>query len=187
MGQGAPDGIQIRPIGAADLAAYKALRLEALRAHPEAFGSDYAEQAAEPDSAWEGRIRASLEGEASRILVAADSDAGARAGADAPRELAGMVAAFRDGGVKTRHSAILVGVYVAPRWRGRRLADAIVREAVAWCAAAGVRFVRLAVETNNVPAVRCYHRCGFQICGVQPEVIRIGDTYHDEFHMWRRV
>lgn len=187
MGQGAPDGIQIRPIRGADLAAYKALRLEALRAHPEAFGSDYAEQAAEPDSAWEGRIRASLEGEASRILVAADSGAGARAGTDAPRELAGMVAAFRDGGVKTRHSAILVGVYVAPRWRGRRLADALVREAIAWCAASGIAIARLAVAAANVPAIRCYQRCGFQICGLQPQVIRVGDTFHDEFLMWRRV
>ena len=117
MGQGVPDGIEIRAIRGADLAAYWALRLEALRAHPEAFGSDYSEQANEPDAVWEGRIRSSVEGVASRIVVAADVGGG----------LAGMAGVFRDEGVKTRHSAILVAVYVAPRWRGRRLADAMVR------------------------------------------------------------
>ena len=177
MGRGVPDGIEIRPVRGADLAAYRALRLEALRSHPEAFGADYAEQANEPDAAWEGRIRSSLDGDASRIVVAADAAGG----------LAGMAGAFRDEGAKTRHSATLVGVYVAPRWRGRRLADAMVREIVAWCAASGVRILRLAVATGNVAAVRCYHRCGFHVCGVQPEVIRVGDTYHDELLMWRRV
>jgi RimJ/RimL family protein N-acetyltransferase len=177
MGQGVIDGIEIRAIRAEDLAAYKALRLEALRSHPEAYGSDYSEQVNEPDSFWEGRIRSSVEGDASRIVVAADAGGG----------LAGMAGVFRDGGVKLRHSAVLVAVYVAPRWRGRRLADAMVGEAVAWCAGVGVRIVRLAVATGNVPAIRCYQRCGFQVCGVQSEVIRVGDTYHDELMMWRRV
>ena len=176
MVRDAPNGIEIRPVRAADLAAYKALRLEALRSHPEAFGADYAEQAGEPDAVWEGRVGSSLDGDASRIVVA-----------DAAGELAGMAGVFRDEGAKTRHSAILVGVYVAPRWRGRRLADAMVREIVAWCAAADVRILRLAVATGNVPAIRCYQRCGFHVCGVQPEVIRVGYTYHDELLMWRRV
>ena len=178
MAHAAPDGIQIRPIRPTDLQAYKALRLEALKSHPEAFGSDYSEQVNEPDSFWEARIRSSLDGRASRIVVAAD---------DSTNHLAGMAGAFRDEGIKTRHSATLVAVYVAPRYRGHRLADAIVHEILAWCAAADVRILRLAVATTNVPAIRCYHRCGFQICGLQPEVIRVGDTYHDELLMWRRV
>jgi RimJ/RimL family protein N-acetyltransferase len=139
---------------------------------------------------WEGRIRSSLDGHASRIVVAAVAnadEANADAAGDAICGLAGMAGVFRDEGVKTRHSATLVGVYVAPRWRGRRLAGAMVREVLAWCAAGGVRILRLAVATGNVPAVRCYQRCGFHVCGVQPEVIRVGDTYHDELLMWRRV
>jgi RimJ/RimL family protein N-acetyltransferase len=178
MGPRVPDGIQIRPIRPADLPAYKALRLEALQSHPEAFGSDHSEQVNEPDSFWESRIRSSLDGVASRIIVAADDSAG---------QLAGMAGAFRDEGIKTRHSATLVAVYVAPRYRGHRLADAIIHEILAWCAAAEIRILRLAVATTNVPAIRCYHRCGFQICGLQPDVIRVADTYHDELLMWRRV
>ena len=41
--------------------------------------------------------------------------------------------------------------------------------------------------TGVSEAIRCYRRCGFRVCGVQPEVIRVGDVYHDELLMWRRV
>src|SRR5262245_42902414 len=40
--------MRIRSIAMSDLGAFKALRLEALRNHPEAFGSDHDESAAEP-------------------------------------------------------------------------------------------------------------------------------------------
>jgi len=168
--------IMIRPIREADLPAYKALRLEALRSHPEAFGSDYAEQANEPESEWMNRIRSSVEGNTARLFLA-----------DATDDLAGMTGVYRDSGVKCHHSATIVSVYVRPQWRGRRLGDAMIHEALAWCAAVQVRIARLAVHPGNGPAIRCYLRCGFQVCGIQPEVIRIGDAYHDELQMWRRV
>ena len=70
-----PHEIIIRPIQKSDFAAYRELRLEALKAHPESFGSDYAEQAADPDSAWLDRIRISIEGKMSRLFLAeADPD-----------------------------------------------------------------------------------------------------------------
>ncbi|HWF10834.1 MAG TPA: GNAT family N-acetyltransferase, partial [Bryobacteraceae bacterium] len=163
----------IRPIREADLPAYKALRLEALQAHPEAYGSDYADQAGDPDSVWMGRIQSSLEGKWSRIFLAEDSG-----------EMAGLLAAYREKGAKVCHSATLVSVYVRPRWRGRGLADQMVQEAIAWSASAGVRILRLTVVTSNTRAIRCYQRCGFRVCGIQPEVIRVGTQYHDELLMW---
>jgi ribosomal protein S18 acetylase RimI-like enzyme len=176
MKQNTLDEIKIRAIQETDLPAYKALRLEALRLHPKAFGSDYSEQVDAPDSTWMGRIRSSMEGKASRIILA-----------EAAGELAGMVVVYRDDGVKTRHSAHLVSVYVRPAWRGRRLAEGMIHEVLAWCAAVEVRILRLTVVTSNVLAIRCYQRCGFHVCGVQPEVIHVGDVYHDELLMWRRV
>jgi ribosomal protein S18 acetylase RimI-like enzyme len=172
-----PEPIIIRPARAEDLAAYRELRLEALRAHPDAFGSDHDEQAAEPESAWAQRIARSVEGRTGRLLLVEAAGG----------ELAGMAAVYLDGGVKTRHVADLVSVYVRPGFRGRRLGDALIGEALAWCATAGVRIVRLGVGTGNARAIRCYRRCGFQVCGVQPEAIRLGAVYFDEFQMWRRV
>jgi ribosomal protein S18 acetylase RimI-like enzyme len=168
--------ITIRAIGESDLRAYRELRLEALQAHPEAYGSDYTDQANDPESVWMGRIQASVEGKASRIFLAEDGG-----------EIAGMVAAYREKGTKVCHSATLVSVYVRPRWRGCGLAGRMIGEVLAWCASVGVRILRLTVVTSNTPAIRCYQRCGFAVVGIQPEVIRVGTQYHDELLMWRRV
>ena len=171
-----PLPINVRPIRADDLPAYKALRLEALQAHPEAYSSDYADQAGDPDSVWSGRIQSSLEGKWSRIFLAEDSG-----------ELAALLAAYRDKGAKVCHSAMLVNVYVRPKWRGQGLADRMVQEAISWARSVGVRIVRLTVITSNTRAIRCYTRCGFRVCGIQPQVIRVGTQYHDELLMWRSL
>ena len=168
--------ITIRPISNSDFAAYRELRLEALQAHPAAFGSDHAEQANDPDDVWLDRIRASIDGGKSRLFLA-----------DAAGELAGMAGIFRNNGVKVQHGASLVSVYVRPHWRGRGLATRLIGEVVAWCAGAGVRVIRLGVGARNADAIRCYLRAGFTVYGVEPESIRVGDIYHDELLMWRRV
>lgn len=168
--------ISIRPVQESDFEVYRALRLDALQAHPEAYGSDYAEQAADPESVWLGRIRASIEGNASRIFLAEDSGLAV-----------GLAAVYRERGEKVRHSATLVSVYVRPKYRGRGLAERMIHEVLAWCASVGVRILRLTVVTSNTAAIRCYQRCGFAVYGIQPQVIRIGTQYHDELLMWRRV
>lgn len=168
--------ITIRPICESDLRAYREIRLEALQAHPEAYGSDYAEQAADPDSIWMERIGGSVGGTASRIFLA-----------EAAGEVVGLAAVFREKGVKVCHSATLVSVYVRPQWRGRQVTDGLIEQVVSWCASAGVRILRLTVNSSNTRAIRCYERCGFRVYGIQPEVIRIGARYHDLLLMWRRV
>lgn len=168
--------ITIRPVRQTDLKTYRDLRLEALKAHPDAYGSDYTDQANDPDSVWLGRIQASIEGTASRIFLAEDAG-----------QAVGLAAAYREKGAKVRHSAKLVSVYVRPNYRGCGLAERIIREVLAWCGSVGVRILRLTVVTSNTPAIRCYQRCGFSVYGIQPEVIRIGNQYHDELLMWRRV
>lgn len=168
--------VKIRAIGESDLRAYRELRLEALAAHPEAYGSDYTDQANDPDSVWMGRIQASLEGKASRIFLAEDGE-----------QFVGLAAAYREKGAKVCHSATLVSVYVRPNHRARGLAGRMIDHVLAWCASVGVRILRLTVVTSNTPAIRCYQRCGFSVYGIQPQVIRIGTQYHDELLMWRRV
>ncbi len=167
--------LQIRPIRADDIAAFKALRLEALRAHPEAFGSDYHESLNAPESMWQERIQTSLDN-AGRIFLANTGD-----------ELAGMTGVLREKGAKVNHSAFIWGVYVRSAYRSRGLGERLIRAAIEWCGEATLRSVRLTVVTTNLSAIRCYQRCGFIETGVQPEVIRVGETYHDELLMWRRI
>jgi RimJ/RimL family protein N-acetyltransferase len=168
--------ICIRAIRESDLHFFKALRLEALQAHPEAFGTDYSDQVKDSDEVWQGRIRAAVEGITNGVFVA-----------EAGGELAGMAGVFRDNGIKVKHSANIWGVYVRPAWRGKKIAGRMVEEILAWCVAREVQIVRLAVVTGNASAIRCYQQCGFEGYGIAPEVIRVGERYYDELMMWRRV
>lgn len=168
--------ITVRFIRESDLAAFKALRLEALRDHPEAFGSDHDESSREPDLMWVDRVKNAIGSPDGCIVVA-----------EAGGQLAGMAGVFRNNRVKVRHSGTIWGVYVRPQFRGSKLTERMISEALGWCRANQIRIARLTVVTCNGPAIRTYLRCGFTIYGVSPEEIRIGDVYHDEMLMWRRV
>ena len=170
------DNISIRFIRESDVAGFKALRLEALREHPEAYGMDYEEESAQPDSVWRDRVG-----------KAAGDPGGSIVLADAGDELAGMVGVWRGTGIKTRHEANIWGVYVRPKYRGNKLTDKMIAEALGWCRGGNVRIVRLTVVTSNTSAICSYQRCGFLVSGVSPEKIKVGDVYYDELLMWRRV
>jgi len=167
--------MRIRSIEMSDLAAFKALRLEALKNHPEAFGTDYHESLGEPDSNWIERVRDSVNSDTNCLFLA-----------DAEDELAGMLGVFRSRGAKNRHAGTVWGVYVRPAYRGQKLVDRMMHEALEWCTQRGIRIVRLSA-TNSTAAVRCYLRCGFVVYGVSPEEIRVDETYYDEVLMYRRV
>jgi ribosomal protein S18 acetylase RimI-like enzyme len=169
------DGITIRPIRLEDIDAFKALRLEALRSHPSEFGADYQESLNAPESMWHERIQSSLDN-VGRVFLAESRNA-----------LAAMAGVLRDRGAKVNHSAFIWGVYVCPASRGQGLGERLIRSAIEWCRQENVRIVRLTVVAGNDAAIRCYKRCGFEEVGVQLEVIRVGDTYHDELLMWRRI
>lgn len=168
--------ITIRPTCAEDAAAFRELRLEALREHPEAFGADYTDQAARPIETWEESVRRG-----------AGNDLGITYVAVAGQTLAGMVGIFRGDYVKMQHSGTIWGVYVRPAWRGAGLADALIAACLNWARGMRMRLVRLNVVTTNAAAIRCYIRCGFSVCGVEPEVVHVNGTYYDELSMIHRL
>lgn len=168
--------VTIRAVREDDLAGYRRLRLEALCAHPEAFGADYDQQAALPDDHWLAMLRRGI-GTPQRITYVAD------AGAD----LAGMLGIYRLDGPKMQHTAVIWGVYVRAAWRGAGVADALLTAAIDWAQAHQVRAVKLSVVTTNRAAIRCYMRHGFYVYGVEPEVIASGGAWHDELLMRRAL
>ncbi len=85
----------------------------------------------------------------------------------------------------SRHKVNLWGVFVSPRFRGQGIGRALVERAVAHAGANGVRRVNLTVFVPNAAAVRLYESLGFQHFGIEPQAIRIGDTYYDGYLMSR--
>ncbi|HJW84436.1 MAG TPA: GNAT family N-acetyltransferase [Anaerolineae bacterium] len=167
--------IAIRPAAGSDVAAYRALRLEALRLHPEAFGADYASNLAEPLEYWVTRLQQNT------------GDDGMIYFAEAGGGLVGMTGLRRGYAPKGQHNGLIWGVYVRPEWRGLKIAEALLGACVDWARARGVRLVKLAVVTTNTAAIRCYTRCGFTVYGIEPEVLYYDGVYYDELLMARRI
>ena len=171
-----PPGVTIRPATEADTAAYRTLRLAALKGDPQAFSSNYESNLAKPASFWEERLRASGTPGALTLFFAV------REG-----RLIGMCGVAPGDSPKTRHSADIVSVYVRPKWRGQRIAEILVTAGLDWARTQGVRIAKLGVSTANTPAIRCYTRCGFAVYGIEPQAIYHDGVFYDELLMSRPV
>jgi hypothetical protein len=90
--------VDIRPARMDDMPAFRILRLQALRDHPEAFSADYQTHLAADDANW-GRYFDF--GENSIIYFAFHNN-----------DLVGMTGVRLDTSPKTRHNANIWGVYV---------------------------------------------------------------------------
>ena len=157
--------VTIRPLDATDAEAYRALRLQALLQAPEAFGASHAEEAARPLAAFVERITP-----APPSLVF---------GAFANAELVGMAGFLTGNSEKSRHRGTLWGVYLAPDWRGRGIARALV-EAVRAHAAQHVLVLQARAVTTNGVALRLYERLGFKPYGIEAKALRVDGTFFDE-------
>ena len=166
--------ITIRPAAEDDAQAFRTLRLQALHDHPQAFGSDYAVNAARPATFWIDRLR-SLGSEGS-LSFATHAD-----------RLVGMAGIQRGDSPKTRHSAFIWGVYVQPDWRGLQIADALIDACLAWGRSQAIKIAKLAVITTNAGAIRCYQRCGFKAYGIEPQALYYDGTLYDELMMARTL
>lgn len=159
--------LEIRILTVDDAEEFRALRLRALREEPEAFGSS-----------WEGENARPLEQTVARLQADGMTAFG---GFDDAGRLAGMVRLFRHDGVKVRHKADIISMYVAPEARGRGLGRMLLDAAIAHARATpGIEQLLLAVNTSNTPARNLYLAMGFEPFGREPKALKIGDHYFDE-------
>ncbi|MGQ9370812.1 GNAT family N-acetyltransferase [Azospirillum sp. A39] len=157
----------VRQLGAADAAAFRALHLEALRAHPAAFAMAYEEECDLPLTAFRTRL--------DQQTVFGGFVAGA---------LAGIATLQRHAPLKRRHVAMLWGMYVKEEVRGAGLAAAILRAAIAR-AEREVDQLELYVAVGNDRAGRFYRRFGFEPYGVMRRSLRVDGVDHDAEMMVR--
>ena len=86
---------------------------------------------------------------------------------------------------KTRHRALVIGMYTVPSVRGqgvgRALLEAIVKHART---REGLLMLTLTVTEGNEPAVNLYRSVGFQRFGVEPMAILTPSGFKAKVHMW---
>jgi len=159
----------IRVLGAADAQAYQALRLRGLRESPTAFSSSYEEEVGRTDAEIVARATPAADG--TRCVFGAFVDG----------SLGGVAGFIRPLRPKLLHTSELVGMYVAPEQRRRRLGRALVDAVVAHARGQnGVEQIKLGVNATNEPAKGLYRACGFVRYGVEPKAIRVDGVYYDE-------
>ncbi|MCF5233773.1 GNAT family N-acetyltransferase [Pseudomonas edaphica] len=163
----------IRPLGAHDAEAYRALMLEAYGAYPQAFTSSVAERARMPMSWWEKRLDNPLD----RVL-----------GAFAADTLAGIVGLAFEPREKARHKVTLFGMFVTEAYQRKGLGRELLEAALdAARRQPGVKLIQLTVTAGNDAAFALYQRCGFIQYGLEPLAVRVGIEYFDKVHMWREL
>jgi RimJ/RimL family protein N-acetyltransferase len=166
--------VTIRSAREEDAPAYRDLRLEALRNHPEAFSSDYAANLAQPMTFWTERLLSNSPDSAVMIYFAVHD-----------KPLIGMCGITHSNSPKLQHSATIVSMYVRPDWRGFRIAEGLVTACVDWARTRDVKIVKLAVVTTNTRAICSYARCGFQVYGIEPQALYYDSVFYDELLMAR--
>lgn len=168
-----PSGtVHVRYAELSDAKRLRALRLEALSTHPEAFSQDYEEAAARSEEKWTERLITMPREHDEVISVAASGD-----------ELVGMAGLYRGKSQKTKHSGNVWGLYVKPEYRNLHIAEQLIRLCLAWAKEQGLLVAEIGAIADNAAAIRCYLRCGFRVFGVEPQALLWNGIMHDELLM----
>jgi ribosomal protein S18 acetylase RimI-like enzyme len=156
---------ELRRLAPADAALFREIRLEGLEGDPDAFGSTFEDENAQPLAFFEQRLGNS-----------------AVFGAFRGPELLG-IAGFRvQPGPKHAHKGLLWGMYVRPTARrtgtGRKLVEAVIEHA-----RGRVELLQLTVISDNQPARRLYASLGFEEYGIERRAAKYRGMYHDDVLM----
>lgn len=132
--------IQITAITPETFAAWRSLRLRALKDHPDAFGESWQGYANLPDAEAQDTFFARL-GPRSHVWGAFD-----HGGA-----LLGTVGLYCDAGPKMSHRAHIWGMYVAPEARGQRVGELLIAYAIDFARSLdGILQIHLAVTSHKI-------------------------------------
>ncbi len=158
-----PPGLSLALVTPAQLGAYKALRDEGLRLHPDAFDADAELERQRPPESYIGRLGLS-EPLGGTFLI----------GAWAGREMVGMVGLERRSLPKLRHSADLNSMMVSPAYVRQGIGWRLIERCIAHAREApGLELITLKVSTTNPTVIRLYERAGFKPCGIVPHAVRL--------------
>lgn len=137
---------EIRALGPDEWQEIRDVRLRSLLDAPEAFTSSYAEESEYDEAKWRHRATSG------RWFVASDDgEVGVAVGVDG-----------WSGDPKTRE---LVGMWVAPSHRRRRVGGALLDQVKAWAVSEGATTLRLGVRGSNDRALTAYLRLGMRSSG----------------------
>lgn len=152
----------VRRLTSDDAEIFRAIRLESLRNHPEAFAASYEFEEGLALNDFADRLRKD-----------------AIFGGFVDGELMGTAAFAALKSPKARHKGILWGMYLREAARGTGLGQALV-ERIVEHGRSEVEQLQLTVVASNERALQFYTNMGFETYGIERRALKIGGTYHDE-------
>jgi len=167
--------MNIITLTAPDAPRYRALMLEAYTLAADAYTSTAQDRGREPDSWWVNRVA-----DASGLTVAF--------GAEIDGALVGTVALEYSSKPKTKHSVLVIGMYVQSAARRQGIGRALLQVAMDHAATRpGVEVVELTVTEGNGSAIAMYAAAGFRTWGTQPWAIATPSGMKGKVHMSCRL
>jgi ribosomal protein S18 acetylase RimI-like enzyme len=159
--------MEIRLLTAADVQAYREIRLHSLREHPEAFAAAFEEESQRPLQAFGERLRLSSP---QKYML----------GAWQKGNLVGMIAFTRFQRRKRRHRGLISGMYVMPNARGQGIGKALLAAVIQQARTLpDLEEIVLGVTVGNDTARALYRKVGFESSHVEPRFLKIEGQYFD--------
>jgi len=149
--------------------AYKALRLEALRTDPPAFGSSVEEESRFSEDVWRERIK-------NVIFALSDGTP------------VGLLSCVYNNRTKTKHIVNIYSVYVTPGYRGQGIGHMLLDRALAEIRKKR-RIIKAALSVNAQmrPAVGLYNKAGFVEVGRARNELKVAGRYYDMLLMEKDI
>ncbi|MEO5930372.1 MAG: GNAT family N-acetyltransferase [Candidatus Kapaibacterium sp.] len=164
-----PDGISIITLPPERWREFRALRLQALKEEPQAFGSSYERNITQPDQHWIDRLK-SVEERIWEALFAEDNG-----------ELVGLMGAHFP--QETPDTAVIVMVFVRREKRGLGIAEMLLESLLQRLRGRpGIERAALTVNMAQKTAVALYTRFGFRTMRIEAGMMGDGNI-HDEYVM----
>lgn len=152
---------------------YKQIRLEALKNEPTAFDVTPEEESQRINDNWEQEVQGLFNSQTKTALFAQLND-----------RLIGMVGAGIGETKKSRHIAVIFGMYVVPDFRGQGIAKELMVNLLKDLKENHqIEKVNLGVYTHHVQAVSLYKKLGFRIIGTLEKELKVDGKHYDLYEM----
>ncbi len=155
------ESISIKKLPPSRWKEFRALRLEALKSEPTAFGSSYAEEKNLTEKEWKRRIKTALFALANGKPI-------------------GIIEYEFHKKIKVQHIATLHSVYLNNAYRSKGIGIKLLKGTISVIKKnRKILRVDLSVNAKRLPAIKLYERNGFKVVGCERKVLKVDGKFYD--------
>lgn len=161
--------MRIRELNVENALIYHVLRLQGLQAEPASFDSTYEDEAQLKHTIFEDYLK-----EPNQIVFGAFDE----------HDLIGILTLVIKRETKRAHLAKLSNLYVHEAYKEQEISNSLIASAIMRARELKCEQIHLSVNIENKSAKNLYISFGFEIIGMEKEILKMGDDkYIDEYRM----